>query len=161
MCNTSSAGVPTSTTKIVAGRLALIAMMANAHAPCPDDADITAMACVLQRPTEGRAQGVILLRPVPAVELAGAFAAKQNDGLPRSRTGTDFVFGLHRSRRRSACELQSGRVSHLAVHLGPQQSPGPVNPAFQSAYGAAGRLSGFFIVNRRPNGNPPESGLFD
>jgi len=53
---------------------------------------------ILQRATEGRAQGVILLGPVPAIELTGAFAAKQNDGLPRSRTGTDFVFGVHRSR---------------------------------------------------------------
>ena len=39
------------------------------------------MACILQPPTEGRAQGVIPFRPVPAVELTGAFAAKQNDGL--------------------------------------------------------------------------------
>src|ERR1700722_3901456 len=84
--------------------------------------------------------------PVPAVELTGAFAAKQNDGLPRSGAGSDFVFGVHRSPRCSASELQSGRVSYLAVHLGPQQSPGPVNPAFQSSYGAAGRLSGFFIT---------------
>jgi hypothetical protein len=101
---------------------------------------------ILQRATEGRAQGVILLGPVPAIELTGAFAAKQNDGLPRRRTGTDFVFGVHRSPRHSASELRSGRVSYLAVHLGPQQSPGPVNPAFQSSYGAAGRLSGLFIT---------------
>ena len=48
--------------------------------------------------------------------------------------------------RRSTSEQESGGVSYLAVHLRPQQRPGPVNTAFQSAYRAAGRLSGFLIT---------------
>ena len=107
------------------------------------------MTRILQRPTEGRAQIVILLRPVSSRRAYGRIPAKQNDSLSRSRTGADFVFGVHRDSRaprRSTSELQSGSVCYLAVHLGPQQSPGSVNPAFQRAYRAAGRLSGFVIT---------------
>jgi hypothetical protein len=51
-----------------------------------------------------------------------------------------------RTPRCSTSELESGSVSYLSVHLRPQQRPGPVNTAFQSAYRTAGRLSGFFIT---------------
>jgi hypothetical protein len=99
----SSACVPTGTTKIAAGRLALIAMTAFfGQMPIhrvPMMRTCEAMACILQRPTEGRAKSVILLRPVACVELTGTFAAKQNDGFPRGRAGADFVCGVHRSSR--------------------------------------------------------------
>ena len=95
MCNTSSAGVPTGTTKTVEGRLALIAMTAL-FGQMP-------MHRVRMMRTSRRWPAFFTARrraerrvssffgPSPAVELAGAFAAKQNHGLPRSRTGTDFV----------------------------------------------------------------------
>ena len=39
------------------------------------------MACVLQGHTQGGPEGGVFVRPVPAVEPTGVFAARENDGL--------------------------------------------------------------------------------
>ena len=53
------------------------------------------MACILQGHTQGGPKCGVFLRPVPAVELTGAFAAQEDDGLPRRRAGADFAFPVH------------------------------------------------------------------
>jgi hypothetical protein len=52
-------------------------------------------------------------RPVPTLEFTGAFAAKQHDGLPRTRAGVEVRVRGFRIPRRSTSELESGGVSYL------------------------------------------------
>ena len=70
------------------------------------------MACIPQGHTQGGTKRGIFLRPVPAVELTGAFAAKEDDGSPRRREGADFAFPVHSVPR----PVRSGGGTYLTVY---------------------------------------------
>ena len=100
------------------------------------------MARILQGHTQGGPKCGIFLWPVPAVELMGAFAAQEDDGLPRRREGADFAFPVH-------CvpyPVRSGGGTYLTVCQRPQVQAGTVNATLQCAYRAAGRASSFLVT---------------
>jgi hypothetical protein len=79
----------------------------NSHAPRLDDSDIAAMAFHPEGIPQHSPQRVLALGAIPSVHLSRAFAAQQDDGLPRSWTGTNEVrhrlrlgglFGLRKAR---------------------------------------------------------------